>query len=57
MWPVSWHQCTMVNHIKDGDPAWNGVQKHLAEALELLHPDQDGDLWVKVCLSLENNQT
>ena len=57
MWPVSWHQCTMVNQIKDGDPAWNGVQKHLAEASELLHPDQDGDLWVKVCLSLENNQT
>ena len=47
----------MVNHIKDGDLAWNGVQKHLAEVLEPLHLGQDGDLWVKVCLSLENNQT
>jgi hypothetical protein len=47
----------MVNHIKDGDLAWNGVQKHLAEVLEPLHPDQDGDSWAKVFLSLENNKT
>ena len=54
---MSWHQCTMANRTKAGAHVWNGVQKHLAEVLEPLHPDQDGGLWVKVCLSLENNNT